>query len=83
MFQNIFNIGAPLRPAEELSHPTNFIKAGSEYMEMRNITIKAEGIGMAVDFGYSVVCLSNCLPEVIATRVISSVGTDMEFKVKN
>ena len=45
---------------------------------MRKITIKTDKIGMVVDFEAAVIHLSNFLPKVRSTHVISYVETGME-----
>ena len=83
MSKKLNNIEAPLIPAGEVSYLLNGIKEGNNEMKMGKINIKTDHIVMEVVFEATVAHVSNCLPEVIATRGISSVETDLEVKVKN
>ena len=50
---------------------------------MVNITIKTDSIVIAVGFEAAVVKISNFLIKVRSTRVILSIKSDLEVKVKN
>ena len=52
-------------------------KAFNDDMNMGEITVKTDRIGMEIDFEAEVIHISNCLSEVWYTRRILSVETEL------